>query len=107
MWPCHTQKGSTWLDGRFLACRDGLMRGQLEAHMIYAMPSELLVAQPVSGPTQRLLGTFSQAVKGLKAETVQGGRLTTDEAAAELMAFYASGKHLSAFGINFSFRREQ
>lgn len=67
------------------------MRGSLEAHLIYATPSELLVAQPVSKATQRLLGSFSQAVRGLKAETVRSGKLDHEEAFASVNAFYTEG----------------
>ena len=77
--------------GLFDLCRDGLMRGSLEAHLIYATPSELLVAQPVSNATQRLLGSFSQAVRGLKAETVPSGKLSTEAALMAVAAFYKTG----------------
>lgn len=69
-----------------------MMRGSLEAHLLYATPGELLVAPPISGASQRLLGSFSQAVRGLKAETVRGGRLGNQEAAAAVATFYASGQ---------------
>lgn len=58
---------------------------------MYAVPSELLVAQPVSDTTQRLLGGFSQAARGLKAEAVSGTRHTADSAAAAVAAFFAPG----------------
>ena len=62
---------------------------------MFTPPSELLVAQPVSNSTRRLLGTFSQAVQGLKAEYVDGNKYATETAEATLQAFYASGEGLS------------
>ena len=69
-----------------------MMRGSLEAHLIYAAPSELLVAPPVSSATQSLLGAFSQAARGLKAESVPRGRYSEDEAVAAIKELYTSGK---------------
>ena len=54
------------------AARDDMMRGGLEGRLMFAAPSELLVAQPVSSATQRLLGAFSTSARGMRAETVGG-----------------------------------
>lgn len=58
---------------------------------MFTPPSELLVAQPVSNSSRRLLASFSQAVKGLKAETIDGSQYSPDTAAASIQAFYAAG----------------
>ena len=78
--------------------RDGMMRGSLEAHMIYAAPSELLVALPVSGATQSLLGAFSQTARGLKADSVPRGRYSAEKAVAAIKELYTSGKPPTAPG---------
>ena len=69
-----------------------MIRGSLEAHLIYAAPSELLVAPPISSATQSLLGAFSQAARGLKAESVPRGRFSADQAVAAIKELYTSGK---------------
>jgi hypothetical protein len=73
------------------AGRDGPMRGNLEAHLMFAPPSELLIGQPISSPTRRLLGSFTQSVQGLKAESVDGHKYSAETAEATIQAFYASG----------------
>lgn len=68
-----------------------MMRGNLEAHLMYCTPSELLVADPVSKASRRLLGSFSQAIQGLKAESVPGAKYEQEEARKAILDFYAAG----------------
>ena len=77
-------------------CRDGALRASLEARLMFTPPSELLVADPISSLTRRLLGTFSQAVRGLKAETIDGSKYSADSAAAAIQDFYASSEFIIA-----------
>ena len=44
------------------SCRDGAMRTELESRLVFAAPSELLVAAPVSAASQRLLGAYTAQV---------------------------------------------
>ena len=73
-------------------CRDDMMRGNLEAHLMYSSPSELLVVQPVTAASRRLLGSFTQAVHGLKAEAVSRAKYQRDEARQAILDFYAAGE---------------
>ena len=78
--------------------RDGAMRAELEAKLMFASPSELLVAQPISAPTQRLLGAYSSQSRGLRTESVLASAFPDPDAAlASVSAFYAAGAHLPVF----------
>ena len=68
-----------------------MMRGNLEAHLMYSTPSELLIADPISKASRRLLGSFSQAVQGLKAESLPKEKYGQQEAHNAILDFYASG----------------
>ena len=68
-----------------------MMRGNLEGHLLYSMPSELLVTDNLPHATRRLLGSFSLSKQGLDAETVAGAKYGTESASAALTAFFASG----------------
>lgn len=82
---------STWnfFELTMLAVSDGIMRGSLEAHLMFTPPSELLVAQPITNSTRRLLGSFSQSVRGLKAESIDGSKYSKETAEATIQAFYS------------------
>jgi len=57
-------------------CRDGLLRGELEACLMFTPPSELLVAQPISSPSQKLLGSYVTQSRGLRrSKYSEGGGL--------------------------------
>lgn len=73
------------------------MRGNLEAHLMYSTPSELLVADPMSKASRRLLGSFSQAVQGLKAESLPKEKYGREEAHKAVLDFYVSGALLLCF----------
>ncbi len=67
-----------------------MMRSTLEARLLVAAPAEMLVAQPVSRHTQKLLGSFSMAFNGLRAVTAEGNKYKEGGAQAAVSAFYAS-----------------
>ena len=74
---------------------------------MFTPPAELLVAQPVSTTTSRLLGSFSQAVAGLKAEHVDGNKYSAETAEATIQAFYATGGACHGHKSTFSKRAYQ
>ena len=76
-----------------------MMRGNLEGHLLYSTPSELLVTDNLSHATRRLLGSFSLAKKGLDAETVTGAKYGSETASAALTAFFASGQIFLHFAL--------
>ena len=81
-------------------CRDGLLRGELEACLMFAPPSELLVAQPVSSPSQKLLGSYVTQSRKLRSESVARSQYTSESALAAVTAFYAgSGKHIAVVSL--------
>ena len=82
-------------------CRDDMMRGNLEAHLMYSTPSELLVADPVSTASRRLLGSFSQAVQGLKAESVSEAKYDYEGARSAIADIYSSGPCCSEGHLSF------
>ena len=65
------------------------MRSALEAQLLYTAPRELLIAQPVSGPTEKMLGAFCSTSAGVRAETVKGGLYADGGALAAVTAFYS------------------
>ena len=72
-------------------CRDGPMRGGLEARMMFTAPSELLVAEPLSQTSKRLLGSYASASRRLRSESVPAEKFRRPEALRDLDAFYAAG----------------
>lgn len=77
--------------------RDGLLRGELEACLMFAPPSELLVAQPMSSPSQKLLGSYVTQNRRLRSESVARSKYTDERALAAVTAFYSgSGEAIAA-----------
>ena len=68
--------------------RDGTMRTELEALLLYAAPRELLIAEPLSSATAKMLGAFVSASAGVRAETVQRDTYRDGGARAAVVAFY-------------------
>ena len=69
--------------------RDGMLRGEFESRIMFVAPSELLIAQPVSSASQKLLGSYAQQSRGLKAETVQRDKYDKAAALQVVQDFYA------------------
>ncbi len=73
-------------------CRDGLLRGELEACLMFTPPSELLVAQPISSPSQKLLGSYVTQSRGLRSQSVGRSKYSQGGGLAAVTEFYgASG----------------
>ena len=70
--------------------RDGAMRSELEARLMFAKPNDLLVAMPVSGATARLLGAYADTSAGLRSEHVPRSKYAEGGAQAAVADFYAS-----------------
>ena len=68
--------------------RDGTMRTELEALLLYAAPRELLIVEPLSSATSKMLGAFVSASAGVRAETVQRDAYRDGGARAAVVAFY-------------------
>jgi hypothetical protein len=66
-----------------------MMRTELEARLVFAAPSELLVATPVSSASQRLLGAYTSQSRGLRSQTAPRERYSSGGAVAAVTAFYA------------------
>ncbi len=64
------------------------MRTELEALLLYAAPRELLIAEPLSPATSKMLGAFVSASAGVRAETVQRDTYRDGGAKAAVVAFY-------------------
>ena len=64
------------------------MRTELEALLLYAAPRELLIAEPLSSATSKMLGAFVSASAGVRAETVQRDTYRDGGARAAVVAFY-------------------
>ncbi len=64
------------------------MRTELEALLLYAAPRELLIAEPLSSATSRMLGAFVSASAGVRAETVHRDTYRDGGARAAVVAFY-------------------
>jgi hypothetical protein len=65
-----------------------MMRSELEARLAFASPTELLLATPISGPSQRLLGAYTSQAAGLRSETAPRERYSHGGAVAAVTAFY-------------------
>lgn len=78
--------------GTEAACRDGTLRAGLEARLMYTAPSELLVAQPLSGPSTSLLGSYSTASSRMRSESVPAEKYRDGGALAAVTAFYGKGQ---------------
>ena len=65
-----------------------MMRTELEALLLYAAPRELLIAEPLSSATSKMLGAFVSASAGVRAETVQRDVYRNGGAQAAVVAFY-------------------
>ncbi len=64
------------------------MRTELEARLVFAAPSELLIATPLSSASQRLLGAYTSQSRGLRSQTVPRDRYSSGGAVAALSTFY-------------------
>lgn len=73
-----------------LECRDGLLRGELEACLMFTPPSELLVAQPLSSPSQKLLGSYVTQSRGLRSQSVTKSKYSEGGGLAAVTEFYAA-----------------
>lgn len=65
------------------------MRTELEERLVFAAPSELLVAAPLSSASQRLLGAYTAQSRGLRSQTAPRERYSAGGAVAAVTAFYA------------------
>ena len=78
-------------------CRDGLLRGELEACLMFTPPSELLVAQPITSPSQKLLGSYVTQSRALRSQSVPRSKYSQGGGLAAVTEFYgAAGGHASA-----------
>jgi hypothetical protein len=64
------------------------MRTELESRLVFAAPSELLVAAPVSSASQRLLGAYGSQATGLRSQTALRQKYSAAGAQAVLTSFY-------------------
>ena len=64
------------------------MRTELESRLVFAAPSELLVAAPVSSASQRLLGAYAAQAAGLRSQTAPRQKYSAAGAQAVLTSFY-------------------
>ncbi|KAI7838548.1 hypothetical protein COHA_007691 [Chlorella ohadii] len=74
--------------------RDGLMRQELESKLLFAAPAELLLAEPASTETRRLLAHIGEQLGGAatRLESAEGGRYRREGTALEAVeAFYGGG----------------
>ena len=58
---------------------------------MFAAPSELLVAGPLTQASQRLLGSYASAARRLRSESVPAEKYRRPESLRDLDAFYAAG----------------
>ena len=66
------------------SCRDGLMRSELESRVLFAAPAEVLLGEPASGETRRLMSHIG--------EQLAGGKYSQEGSAlAAVTAFYRGG----------------
>ena len=79
------------------------MRTELEALLLYAAPRELLIAEPLSSATSKMLGAFVSASAGVRAETVQRATYRDGGARAAVVAFYGEEGVPTAFRLPLSF----
>ena len=71
-------------------CRDGLLRGELEACLMFTPPSELLVAQPISAPSQKLLGSYVTQSRALRSQSVPKDKYSQGGGLAAVTEFYGA-----------------
>lgn len=71
--------------------RDGMLRSELESRLMYCAPSELIIAQPMSNESSKLLGSYVSGSKGVRAETSATGGYQEGGALAAVTKFY--GEH--------------
>ncbi|KAL3139906.1 hypothetical protein ABBQ38_004198 [Trebouxia sp. C0009 RCD-2024] len=75
--------------------RDGLLRGELEACLMFTPPSELLIAEPVSSPSQKLLGSYITQSRALRSQAVPKSKYSEGGGLAAVTEFY-EGSEASA-----------
>ena len=66
------------------------MRGELEACLMFTPPSELLVAQPLSSPSQKLLGSYVTQSRGLRSQSVPKNKYSEGGGLAAVTEFYGA-----------------
>ena len=79
------------------------MRQELESKLLFASPAELLLAEPASTETQRLLAHIGEQLGGVapRLESAEGGRFRREGAALEAVeAFYSGGSGSSGGGAS-------
>ena len=64
------------------------MRTELESRLVFAAPSELLVACPASAASQRLLGAYTSQAAGLRSQTAPREKYSAAGAQSVLTTFY-------------------
>lgn len=57
---------------------------------MFTPPSELLVAQPVSSPSQKLLGSYITQSRGLRSQSVPKSKYSEGGGLAAVTEFYAA-----------------
>lgn len=63
---------------------------------MFAPPSELLVSQPMSSPSQKLLGSYVTQQRRLRSETVSRSKYSGEAGLAAVTAFYGSSGEAAA-----------
>ena len=63
---------------------------------MFTPPSELLVAQPISSPSQKLLGSYVTQSRGLRSQSVPKSKFSQGGGLAAVTEFY------SASGLSFT-----
>lgn len=63
---------------------------------MFAPPSELLVAQPMSSPSQKLLGSYVTQSRRLRSESVTKSKYSDGGGLAAVEAFYGASGATSA-----------
>ena len=72
-------------------CRDDPMRAELESRLMFAAPSDLVIVEPVSNPTHRLLENYAARRTRARVERVDGAVYRGSELATSAVAsFYQS-----------------
>lgn len=64
------------------------MRSELEGKLLYSAPAEVLIAQPASAPTERLLAAFASPSNGMRRETAAAAKYSSGGALAAVAEFY-------------------
>lgn len=57
---------------------------------MFTPPSELLVAQPISSPSQKLLGSYVTQSRGLRSQSVPKSKFSQGGGLAAVTEFYST-----------------